>query len=197
MCNKPEVEGVDYELCDHCGGKEQCGHLYELWSTQERDFHDYWCHECKMYHAYKCHKCGELFGEATGYVVTPESADDGSQYYICYDCLLKEHGRSRDRLFMWEFIRDMELSQIDKALISRYVFKGTTELNQLLALWTSFCIKYDYTPDTSGYDQEFTVLYTKLHDKFPNGFTWRPDDLGEDEKSMFDHFDLFMSQHLV
>ena len=197
MCNKPEVEGVDYELCDHCGEKEQCGHLYAVWDSQEREVHNYWCHECKMYHAYKCHYCGELFEDVSGYALTQGDADDGSQYYICYDCLLKEHGRGRDRLFMWDYIRDMELTEANKTHIDFYVFEQAMGLNQLLCLWTSFCLRYGFVPDTSAYDREFMVLYSKLHGKFPNVFTWRPDYLDEDEKSMFDHFDLFMGQYLV
>lgn len=197
MCDKHEVEGVDYERCDYCGAKYPCGQGFEVWQSQARNIYFYWCDECKSTLAYKCHICGELFDEATGYVVTSANEDDGSQYYACYDCLLKEHGRDRDGLFMWEFIRDMQLSKMDKENISRYEFEKTLELNQLLALWTSFCLKYQFFPDTASYDREFLVLYTRLHNAFPTLFIWRPDDMDEDEKSLMDWLDLFMGQYLV
>ncbi len=196
MCDKHEIEGEDYELCDHCGEKEQCGHLYEVWSSQDRNVYDYWCYECKAHEAYRCKRCGELFPENSGYVAVPAGGQDLVDY-ICYDCLLKEHGENRDMLYMLQFIRDIKLDcfDIDRLMVGE--FGEVFELKQLLCLWTAYCLKYNLTPDTSNYDTQIMKMYSKLHDKYPKIFDWRPDDMDEDEKSFFDLFDLYMGQHLA
>lgn len=196
MCDKHEIEGEDYELCDHCGEKEQCGHLYPVWFNQERKGYDYWCYECKAYDAYECHCCGELFPEESGSVAIYAGGQD-EYHYICFDCFYAEYSHRKEKDFLFKFAKDLELGPMEKGYISHGLFEESMELRQLLSLWTAYCLKFNYVPDTLSYDQTFMDLYSLLNNKFPTLFVWRPDDMDEDEQSMFDNFDLFMGQHLA
>ena len=195
MCDKLEIEGVDYELCDHCGLKEQCGHLFAVWGSQEREVYDYWCYECKRDEAYQCKHCGELFPLSSGYVAIPAGGQELVDY-ICYGCHIKEHSRNLDMFNMLQFIRDIWLDDFDVDHLNFGELEEVFELEQLLCLWTAYCLNHNLSPDTSSYDQDIMKVYSKLYEKYPTIFVWRPEDMDEDEKSMFDHFDHFMGRYL-
>ncbi len=196
MC-KHELEGVDYEKCECCGGKYPCGHGYEVWQSQDRIVYFYWCQECKDFLAYKCHICGELFDDTTGHVLTPADEEDGSQYYICYECHNKEHSKQRDFKRLLRFVNEIDLTDHDKTAARDQLWEYSPIFLQLLSLWTAYCLNHNFLPDTLQYDQRMMTLYGKLHIKYPTIFVWRPEDMNEDEKSYFDLFDLYMGQLLA
>lgn len=74
--------------------------------------------------------------------------------------------------------------------------------HQLLSLWTAFCLRYRYVPDTSAYDSYFRELARTMDETFDTSNGYIPasiedTDTYNEDNDAFDIFDLYMGQYLA
>lgn len=187
----------DCKVCGRCGREvvDREMSIVHTSQTLPQESHQLWCDSCKIFKSYICSSCNKRFSEGSGFVVTESNPEDGSQHYVCYECLAKEITQHKDWAFIHDYIKDIFLSDFDKERLRAKEFEYVVEFNQLLCLWTAYCLKYDLTPDTLNYDMQIMSIYNKLRHYFPDVFILPAED--QSEKPYFYWFDLWFGQHLA
>lgn len=79
------VEGEDFECCDHCGFKENSGHLWVVY-IDSQDTYEHWCYDCYSNNAFRCSVCGE----AVSLDVPHGEVDEDNWHGICLGCAKKK-----------------------------------------------------------------------------------------------------------
>lgn len=101
-----------------------------------------------------------------------------------------EAERNGDSAKMKDTSRESELYFIH-GFIMGTPFENEVCRDQLRCLWTAYCLRYDLTVDTAGYDNDLLGLWHTMEDMGNGGEPETAD------RSDYDSFDEFMCRYLV
>ena len=93
----------------------------------------------------------------------------------CLNC-----GEQAEMAFMLSFAREQD-------------FGYEINLKQLRSLWTAYCIRHDYEPDTAKYDNDMNWIWQAVQEN--SSFPWQDDD--EEEIIGYEVFYAYMCEEVL